>query len=51
MCGAVLGGLFSSLASASLASVKGAGILSALFGGLLMLLGARLGAGCTRWVN
>ena len=50
VCGAVLGGLFSALASDSVATTPGVTVDSAVCGGVLMLLGARLGAGCTRWV-
>ena len=48
MVAAVGGGAFSALASDSLGSAPGVSVPSALFGGLLLLLGARLGAGCTR---
>nr|KAG5707290.1 hypothetical protein BaRGS_000064 [Batillaria attramentaria] len=45
--GAILGALSAAAASCSLAAVQGVGVVEALFGGLLMLLGARLAAGCT----
>ncbi|XP_076441521.1 thiosulfate transporter TsuA-like [Babylonia areolata] len=45
--GAILGALLSSAASNSLAETQGVGALDAFFGGFLMLLGARLAAGCT----
>lgn len=48
MCGAILGGLISSLASQTVGDAKGATIHTAIIGGLLMLWGARLAAGCTR---
>ncbi|PVD36187.1 hypothetical protein C0Q70_03162 [Pomacea canaliculata] len=45
--GGIVGGLSSSLASHSLASSQGVGVFEALCGGVVMLLGARLAAGCT----
>ena len=46
--GAILGALFSALGSDSLATTKGPTVVTAMFGGYLMLFGSRLGAGCTR---
>ena len=48
MCGAILGGAISALASDTYASAKGATVHTAIIGGVLMLWGSRLAAGCTR---
>ena len=48
MLAAVLGGLLSALSSDSLGTSQGVSVASAICGGILLLLGARLGAGCTR---
>ena len=48
---AILGAMFSALGSDSLATTKGPTVLAAVFGGFMMLVGSRLGAGCTRLVN
>ena len=48
MCGAILGGAISALASDTLSTAGGTRIHTAILGGLLMLWGARLAAGCTR---
>ncbi|XP_071098714.1 thiosulfate transporter TsuA-like [Haliotis cracherodii] len=47
VCCAIIGGLVSAVTSHSLASIQGVGVLEGFFGGMLMLLGARLAAGCT----
>lgn len=47
VCGAILGGAISALASDTLSSAVGTRIHTAILGGLLMLWGARLAAGCT----
>ncbi|KAK2167553.1 hypothetical protein LSH36_26g03010 [Paralvinella palmiformis] len=44
---AVLGGAFSALSSDSLANAQGVTAVCAFFGGLFLVLGARLAAGCT----
>jgi hypothetical protein len=50
VCGAIVGGAASAASSDSLASVQGVGIAEAICGGFLMLIGARLASGCTRFV-
>ncbi|XP_071948640.1 thiosulfate transporter TsuA-like [Antedon mediterranea] len=45
--GAILGGLFSALASDSIASVPGVGYAFSFVGGFCCIFGARLAAGCT----
>ncbi|XP_066271323.1 thiosulfate transporter TsuA-like [Branchiostoma lanceolatum] len=45
--GAVVGALISAASSQTLGTVKGVSMASGFFGGLIMLFGARLGAGCT----
>ncbi|XP_067653437.1 thiosulfate transporter TsuA-like [Haliotis asinina] len=47
VCCAIIGGLVSAVTSDSLASIQGVGLLEGFFGGVLMLLGARIAAGCT----
>ncbi|KAK3592481.1 hypothetical protein CHS0354_014979 [Potamilus streckersoni] len=45
--GAILGGAISALLSNTMATAHGPSIPAALFGGIIMLWGARLAAGCT----
>ncbi|CAH1252924.1 Hypp1039 [Branchiostoma lanceolatum] len=45
--GAVVGALISAASSQTQGTVKGVSMASGFFGGLIMLFGARLGAGCT----
>ena len=45
---AVLGGCSSALSSNSLGTTYGVNIPTALLGGIMLLLGSRLGAGCPR---
>ncbi|XP_035666754.1 UPF0394 inner membrane protein YeeE-like [Branchiostoma floridae] len=47
VAGAVVGALISAASSQTLGTVKGVSMASGFFGGLIMLFGARLGAGCT----
>ena len=46
---AVGGGAFSALSSNSIGTAQGPNIATAIFGGICLLLGARLAAGCTRY--
>ncbi|XP_013406129.1 uncharacterized protein LOC106170705 [Lingula anatina] len=45
--GAILGGALSALSSSSYGSTQGVSVVTAFFGGFLMLIGARFAAGCT----
>ncbi|KAI8499255.1 hypothetical protein Bbelb_230190 [Branchiostoma belcheri] len=47
VAGAVVGALISAASSQTLGTVKSVSMASGFFGGLVMLFGARLGAGCT----
>ncbi|KAK3101632.1 hypothetical protein FSP39_005030, partial [Pinctada imbricata] len=47
VCGAIIGALISAASSNSIAIAKGPQVHVALFGGFLMLFGARFAAGCT----
>ena len=47
----VVGGLLSAFSSDSIGTEKGVSIAAAICGGMLLLIGARLAAGCTRYVG
>ncbi len=47
--GGIVGGLISSLLSQTFASVPGVPAVHAFWGGFLLLLGARIACGCTRY--
>ena len=49
MTGAIVGGYVSATMSRSIGTAIGVSPLSAFLGGVCLLVGARMGAGCTRY--
>ena len=51
VAGAIAGACVSAAASGSLGSTPGVSLLSSFLGGLVLIFGARLAGGCTRYIS